>query len=64
MPAALAFDNGTLAQRIAAFEAMILRETLLRLNWNRTRAATELGLSRYGLANKIKRLGLEARKEG
>jgi len=58
-----AFGGGTLAQRLDAVEAMILRETLLRLNWNRTRAAAELGLSRFGLANKIKRLGLDAHKE-
>ena len=54
---------GTLGERLDAVEAMILRETLLRLNWNRTRAAAELGLSRFGLANKLKRLGLEPRKE-
>lgn len=56
-------QNGTLAERLDVVEATILRETLLRLNWNRTRAAAELGLSRFGLSNKLKRLGLEARKE-
>jgi two-component system, NtrC family, response regulator HupR/HoxA len=31
---------------------------LLRHRWNQSRAANELGLSRVGLANKIKRYGL------
>lgn len=63
-PAANALlGSGTLAERLDAVEATILRETLLRLNWNRTRAAAELGLSRFGLSNKLKRLGLEQRKE-
>jgi two-component system, NtrC family, response regulator HupR/HoxA len=60
--AALRLGGGTLAERLEAVEATILRETLLRLNWNRTRAAAELGLSRFGLSNKLKRLGLDGRK--
>ncbi|MEW5835644.1 MAG: sigma-54-dependent transcriptional regulator [Pseudomonadota bacterium] len=60
---ALRPGSGTLAERLDAVEATILRETLLRLNWNRTRAAAELGLSRFGLSNKLKRLGLDRRKE-
>jgi two-component system response regulator HupR/HoxA len=38
---------------------MVLRETLLRHRWNKTRAATELGLSRVGLRGKMARFGLE-----
>ena len=34
-------------------EAMVLRETLLRHRWNKTRAAAELGLSRVGLSGKL-----------
>ncbi|MEW5834398.1 MAG: sigma-54-dependent transcriptional regulator [Pseudomonadota bacterium] len=60
--AALRLGGGTLAERLEAVEATILRETLLRLSWNRTRAAAELGLSRFGLSNKLKRLGLDGRK--
>jgi two-component system response regulator HupR/HoxA len=40
-------------------EAMLLRETLLRQRFNKTRVAQELGLSRVGLRSKMKRLGLE-----
>ena len=51
--------SGTLAERLDAVEAMLLRETLLRHRWNKTRAALELGLSRVGLRGKMKRFGLE-----
>lgn len=51
--------SGTLVERLDAVEAMLLRETLLRHRWNKTRAAQELGLSRVGLRGKMKRFGLE-----
>jgi two-component system, NtrC family, response regulator HupR/HoxA len=50
---------GTLGERLDAIEAMVLRETLLRHRWNKTRAAKELGLSRVGLRGKMQRFGLE-----
>ncbi|GCL62527.1 sigma-54-dependent transcriptional regulator [Pseudaquabacterium pictum] len=51
--------TGTLAERLDAIEAVVLRETLLRHRWNKTRAAQELGLSRVGLRGKLQRFGLE-----
>ncbi len=51
--------QGPLKERIEAMEASILRETLIRHRWNKTRAAEELGLSRVGLRNKLERYGLE-----
>ena len=51
--------NGTLAERLEAIEAVVLRECLLRHQWNKTRAAEELGLSRVGLRAKLARLGLD-----
>ena len=51
--------TGTLAERLDVIEAMVLRETLLRHRWNKTRAATELGLSRVGLRAKMQRFGLD-----
>jgi two-component system response regulator HupR/HoxA len=51
--------TGTLGERLDAIEAMLLRETLLRHRWNKTRAAKELGLSRVGLRGKMQRFGLE-----
>jgi len=51
--------QGTLKDRIESLEARILKETLIRLRWNKTRAAQELGLSRVGLRSKLERYGLE-----
>jgi two-component system, NtrC family, response regulator HupR/HoxA len=51
--------SGTLSERLDAIEAMVLRETLLRHRWNKTRVAKELGLSRVGLRGKMQRFGLE-----
>ena len=55
--------TGTLAERLDSIEAMVLRETLLRHRWNKTRAAQELGLSRVGLRAKLQRFGLEDVKD-
>ncbi|CUH75907.1 sigma-54-dependent transcriptional regulator [Tropicibacter naphthalenivorans] len=51
--------TGTLKDRVERIEMRILRETLTRLKWNKSRAANELGLSRVGLRAKIDRYGLE-----
>jgi two-component system, NtrC family, response regulator HupR/HoxA len=51
--------SGTLTDRLDVIEAMVLRETLLRHRWNKTRAAAELGLSRVGLRAKMQRFGLD-----
>ena len=52
--------SGTLAQRLDAVEASILRDTLERHRWNKTRAAQELALSRVGLRAKLARHGMAA----
>ncbi|MCP1198362.1 sigma-54 dependent transcriptional regulator [Notoacmeibacter sp. MSK16QG-6] len=54
----LLMAEGALKERIEAVETRILRETLTRLKWNKSRAACELGLSRVGLRAKIDRYGL------
>ncbi len=51
--------DGTLKERVENLEARILRETLIRHRWNKSRAAKELGLSRVGLRSKLERYGLE-----
>ncbi|GIT93024.1 sigma-54-dependent Fis family transcriptional regulator [Jannaschia pagri] len=51
--------DGTLKDRVEMMEARILRETLTRCKWNKSRAATELGLSRVGLRAKLDRYGIE-----
>ncbi|MBL8423821.1 MAG: sigma-54-dependent Fis family transcriptional regulator [Candidatus Accumulibacter phosphatis] len=54
----IAVDGG-LKERMEALEARVLKETMIRHRWNKSRAATELGLSRVGLRNKLLRYGLE-----
>lgn len=51
--------EGTMRERIESLEARILKETLIRHRWNKSRAAKELGLSRVGLRSKLERYGLE-----
>ncbi|MFC3682584.1 sigma-54-dependent transcriptional regulator [Hydrogenophaga luteola] len=51
--------SGSLTERLDVIEAMVLRETLLRHRWNKTKAAAELGLSRVGLRAKMQRFGLD-----
>lgn len=51
--------NGSLRERLETLEARILRETLIRHKWNKSRAARELGLSRVGLRSKLQRFCLE-----
>jgi two-component system response regulator HupR/HoxA len=47
------------SEAVELIEASILRETLVRNRWNKSRAAEELGLSRVGLRSKLERYGLE-----
>lgn len=50
--------DGSLKKRVATLESRILKETLIRHRWNKTRAAEELGLSRVGLRSKLERYEL------
>ena len=59
----LAGLDGSLKDRMEALEARVLHECLIRHRWNKTRAATELGLSRVGLRSKLSRYGLEKKGE-
>jgi two-component system response regulator HupR/HoxA len=58
---AIAFmpQGTTLKDKVESLEKQILNEALTRHRWNQSRTANELGLSRVGLANKIKRYGLD-----
>ena len=49
----------TLKEKVEALEEKLVRDTLDRCGWNHSRAARELGLSRVGLANKIRRYAIE-----
>nr|WP_198557056.1 sigma-54 dependent transcriptional regulator [Enterovibrio nigricans] len=55
-------DEGSLKDRVEVLEARILKETLIRHKWNKSKAALELGLSRVGLRAKLERYGLEQNK--
>jgi two-component system response regulator HupR/HoxA len=56
--ALLAGLDGSLKQRMEQLEARVIKETLIRHRWNKTKAAQELGLSRVGLRSKLLRYGL------
>ena len=58
LPQGLDVMGGSLKEMVESLEAKIAETTLRKLNWNQTQAAQELGLSRVGLANKIKRYSL------
>jgi two-component system response regulator HupR/HoxA len=52
-------DRGrTLKDQVENLEKHLVHETLERCHWNQSKAAGELGLSRVGLANKIRRYRL------
>jgi two-component system response regulator HupR/HoxA len=56
--AQVALMGGHLKDRVELIEMRILRETLTRHRWNKSRAAAELGLSRVGLRAKLDRYGI------
>ncbi len=56
----LTLDGMTLKEKIEQMEIKIISKTLQRCRWNQSQTARELGLSRVGLSNKIKRYGIHA----
>lgn len=50
--------GATLKDHVESLEKQLVISTLRRHRWNQSKAAEELGLSRVGLANKIRRYGL------
>ncbi len=51
---------GGLKSLVEDLERRVLRASLLRHDWNKSRSAAELGLSRLGLRKKLERYGLDA----
>ncbi len=47
-----------LAQAVGHLEERLLRKALAQANWNKSKTARRLGLSRQGLLKKIKRYGI------
>ena len=54
-----ALDGDTLKEKVESLEKALVTDALARHRWNQSEAARELGLSRVGLANKIKRYDLK-----
>jgi two-component system, NtrC family, response regulator HupR/HoxA len=54
----------TLKDKVENVEKHVVADALIRHRWNQSQAAKELGLSRVGLANKIKRYDLDRGHEG
>ena len=61
--AILGAGQATLKERVEAIEAKILRESLIRHRWNKSKASRELGLSRVGLRGKLERYQLEKNED-
>jgi two-component system response regulator HupR/HoxA len=59
----VALDGQTLKERVEQLEAALVRAALDRHHWNHTRAADELGLSRVGLSNKLRRYAIVRQDE-
>jgi two-component system, NtrC family, response regulator HupR/HoxA len=55
-------DNATLKENVELLEMHMVAQSLLYHKWNHSRAARELGLSRVGLANKIRRYKLDKQR--
>jgi len=51
--------GGTLESAVSELEMQLIRSSLARHNWNISRVATELGLTRRGLYLKLSRYGIE-----
>ncbi len=52
-------EGASLKEMVEHLERQVVAASLQRHHWNQSRAAEELGLSRVGLANKIKRYRLQ-----
>ncbi len=55
--------SGSLKQALEELEIMMIREGLKRCNFNKSKLAKELGISRAGLIMKVDKYGLDKRKK-
>jgi len=53
---------GKLKDALEELERSMIKEGLKRTNWNKSRLAKELGISRAGLIMKVEKYGLDKRK--
>ena len=59
MPFANLSEGQTLEEAVTDLEMQMIRSALSRHNWNMSRTAVELGLTRRGLYLKLARYGIE-----
>jgi len=57
-------DPATLPQAVENLERAMIYRVLSRNEWNKTRAAAELRISRRNLIRKVQKYGLEKQKYG
>ncbi|NNF59346.1 MAG: sigma-54-dependent Fis family transcriptional regulator, partial [Rhodothermaceae bacterium] len=55
-----AVGEGGLKAMVEDLERRVLRASLMRHGWNKSRASAELGLSRLGLRKKLERYGMDS----
>ena len=55
--------NGTLKEALEELESYMIKEGLKRCNFNKSKLAKELGISRAGLIMKVEKYGLDKRKK-
>jgi DNA-binding NtrC family response regulator len=60
-PSTSAAEGATLRARVDALETQLVQDALERTKGNQTRAAEELGVSRFGLQKMMRRLSIDAR---
>jgi hypothetical protein len=53
---------GKLKDALEELERTMIKEGLKRTNWNKSRLAKELGISRAGLIMKVEKYGLDKRR--
>jgi hydrogenase-4 transcriptional activator len=58
LPFANVANGGTLEEAVSQLEMQLIRAALIRHNWNISRVASELGLTRRGLYLKLARYGI------
>ena len=51
-------DGKTIDEDVDDIERRMVNDALTKHHWNKQKAAQELGLSRQGLAKKMRRLGI------
>ena len=56
--------DAPLSRAVSYLEQNLLKKTLIQTNWNKTQTARQLGLSRQGLLQKIKRYGISRESLG